>query len=92
MNGMLQLVVALLSMSNHGIIGRCSFTFDPDNFPDPKAYLHDIKSKYGVKICVWSKFDYLPETLAPLISINSKLVHFSAIPHFPRRCKMRILY
>ncbi|KAI0085476.1 alpha-glucosidase [Irpex rosettiformis] len=31
----------------------CSFTFDPDNFPDPKAYLAEIKSKYGVKICVW---------------------------------------
>ncbi|KAI0312736.1 alpha-glucosidase [Amylostereum chailletii] len=31
----------------------CSFTFDPDNFPDPKTYLSDIKSKYGVKICVW---------------------------------------
>ncbi|TFK55276.1 alpha-glucosidase [Heliocybe sulcata] len=31
----------------------CSFTFDPDNFPDPKAYLSDIKEKYGVKICVW---------------------------------------
>ena len=33
---------------------RCSFTFDPDNFPDPKAYLSEIKQKYGVKICVWS--------------------------------------
>ncbi|TFY51576.1 hypothetical protein EVJ58_g10493 [Rhodofomes roseus] len=31
----------------------CSFTFDPDNFPNPKAYLADIKQKYGVKICVW---------------------------------------
>ncbi|KAF8514046.1 alpha-glucosidase [Gautieria morchelliformis] len=28
----------------------CSFTFDPDNFPDPAAYLSEIKSKYGVKI------------------------------------------
>lgn len=34
---------------------RCSFTFDPDNFPDPKAYLAEIKQKYGVKICLWSK-------------------------------------
>ena len=34
---------------------RCSFTFDPDNFPDPKAYLAEIKRKYGVKICVWSE-------------------------------------
>ncbi|KAI0060882.1 hypothetical protein BV25DRAFT_1806732 [Artomyces pyxidatus] len=31
----------------------CSFTFDPENFPDPKAYLSDIKQRYGVKICVW---------------------------------------
>ncbi|KAL0947165.1 hypothetical protein HGRIS_013292 [Hohenbuehelia grisea] len=31
----------------------CSFTFDPDNFPDPRAYLSEIKEKYGVKICVW---------------------------------------
>nr|VWO98814.1 ATP-dependent molecular chaperone HSP82 (82 kDa heat shock protein) (Heat shock protein Hsp90 heat-inducible isoform) [Ganoderma boninense] len=31
----------------------CSFTFDPDNFPDPKTYLSEIKQKYGVKICVW---------------------------------------
>ncbi|EKM55719.1 glycoside hydrolase family 31 protein [Phanerochaete carnosa HHB-10118-sp] len=31
----------------------CSFTFDPENFPDPKAYLSEIKRKYGVKICVW---------------------------------------
>jgi alpha-glucosidase (family GH31 glycosyl hydrolase) len=37
---------------------RCSFTFDPDNFPDPKAYLAEIKRKYGVKICVWSKQPY----------------------------------
>ncbi|KAF8201474.1 alpha-glucosidase [Pholiota molesta] len=31
----------------------CSFTFDPENFPDPKAYLKEIKEKYGVKICLW---------------------------------------
>ncbi|KAF8911944.1 glycosyl hydrolases family 31-domain-containing protein [Gymnopilus junonius] len=31
----------------------CSFTFDPDNFPDPKAYLAEIKEKYGVKVCLW---------------------------------------
>ncbi|KAF9466415.1 glycosyl hydrolases family 31-domain-containing protein [Collybia nuda] len=31
----------------------CSFTFDPDNFPDPKAYITEIKKKYGVKICLW---------------------------------------
>ncbi|TCD60214.1 hypothetical protein EIP91_010536 [Steccherinum ochraceum] len=31
----------------------CSFTFDPDNFPDPEGYLNGIKEAYGVKICVW---------------------------------------
>ncbi|KAJ6547326.1 alpha-glucosidase [Mycena capillaripes] len=31
----------------------CSFTFDPEFFPDPKAYLSEIKEKYGVKICLW---------------------------------------
>ncbi|XP_006458460.1 hypothetical protein AGABI2DRAFT_183497 [Agaricus bisporus var. bisporus H97] len=31
----------------------CSFTFDPENFPDPKAYLAEIKEKYNVKICLW---------------------------------------
>ncbi|KAG6909440.1 hypothetical protein DXG01_000425 [Tephrocybe rancida] len=31
----------------------CSFTFDPENFPDPKRYLAEIKEKYGVKICLW---------------------------------------
>ncbi|KAJ6623404.1 alpha-glucosidase [Mycena sp. CBHHK59/15] len=31
----------------------CSFTFDPEFFPDPKAYLSEIKQKYGVKICLW---------------------------------------
>lgn len=31
----------------------CSFTFDPDHFPDPAKYLSGIKEKYGVKICLW---------------------------------------
>ncbi|KAF9228022.1 glycoside hydrolase family 31 protein [Gyrodon lividus] len=31
----------------------CSVSFDPDNFPDPKAYLSEIKRKFNVKICVW---------------------------------------
>ncbi|KAI5121015.1 hypothetical protein M0805_005961 [Coniferiporia weirii] len=31
----------------------CSFTFDPDNFPDPGKYLSEIKTEYGVKVCVW---------------------------------------
>nr|GAT61247.1 glycoside hydrolase family 31 protein [Mycena chlorophos] len=31
----------------------CSFTFDPEFFPDPKAYIADLKNTYGVKICLW---------------------------------------
>jgi alpha-glucosidase (family GH31 glycosyl hydrolase) len=31
----------------------CSFTFDPDNFPNPKEYLTQIKQKFHVKVCVW---------------------------------------
>ncbi|QRW15933.1 glycoside hydrolase family 31 protein [Rhizoctonia solani] len=31
-----------------------SFTFDPDNFPNPKEYLASLKKQFGVKICVWS--------------------------------------
>ncbi|KAG7092242.1 hypothetical protein E1B28_008608 [Marasmius oreades] len=31
----------------------CSFTFDPENFPNPKEYLSEIKEKYGVKVCLW---------------------------------------
>lgn len=31
----------------------CSFTFDPEYFPDPKKYLAEIKKEYNVKICVW---------------------------------------
>ncbi|CAE6440853.1 unnamed protein product [Rhizoctonia solani] len=30
-----------------------SFTFDPDNFPNPKEYLASLKKQFGVKICVW---------------------------------------
>lgn len=44
----------------------CSFTFDPDQFPDPKAYLADIKQKFGVKICVW---------INPYISQLSPIFH-----------------
>lgn len=36
---------------------RCSFTFDPDNFPDPAKYLSEIKNKYNVKICLWSELN-----------------------------------
>ncbi|KAH7104869.1 alpha-glucosidase [Auriculariales sp. MPI-PUGE-AT-0066] len=31
----------------------CDFTFDPDNFPNPKQYLAEIKQKFGVKVCAW---------------------------------------
>ncbi|KAG8850442.1 hypothetical protein FRB96_009687 [Tulasnella sp. 330] len=31
----------------------CSFTFDLEMFPDPKAYLTHLKQEYGVKICLW---------------------------------------
>lgn len=34
----------------------CNFTFDPDSFPNPKEYLAQIKSKFNVNVCVWSKF------------------------------------
>jgi alpha-glucosidase (family GH31 glycosyl hydrolase) len=36
-------------------VPRTSFTFDPDNFPNPKEYLASLKKQFGVKICVWSK-------------------------------------
>ncbi len=32
---------------------RCSFTFDVENFPDPKKYLAQIKEVFNVKVCVW---------------------------------------
>ncbi|KAG9029478.1 hypothetical protein FRB95_005280 [Tulasnella sp. JGI-2019a] len=31
----------------------CSFTFDPEMFPDPKAYLAHVKKEYDVKVCLW---------------------------------------
>ncbi|WWD19436.1 hypothetical protein CI109_103896 [Kwoniella shandongensis] len=31
----------------------CSFSWDPEAFPDPKQYLSDIKSEYNVKVCAW---------------------------------------
>jgi alpha-D-xyloside xylohydrolase len=31
----------------------CNFTFDPEHFPDPKAYLAKIKKDHGVKVCLW---------------------------------------
>jgi len=31
----------------------CSFTFDPENFPNPSEFLSALKTKYGVKICLW---------------------------------------
>lgn len=62
----------------------CSFTFDPDNFPDPKKYLADIKKTYGVKICVWSKFCVLGIcsslwTLKLVIAVNPYISQLSPI-------------
>lgn len=31
----------------------CSFTFDPENFPNPEEYLRQIKSNFNVNVCVW---------------------------------------
>jgi alpha-glucosidase (family GH31 glycosyl hydrolase) len=31
----------------------CSFSWDPEAFPDPKKYLADIKKEYNVKVCAW---------------------------------------
>lgn len=31
----------------------CSFTFDPEAFPDPRAYLEQVKKQFNVKISVW---------------------------------------
>lgn len=31
----------------------CDFKFDPDYFPDAKKMLSTLKSKFGIKICVW---------------------------------------
>ena len=68
---MLDNLDSLLFRSSYAI--RCSFTFDPDNFPDPKAYLSEIKEKYGVKICVWS---------ASLPFFLRVLFHLSLAPSF----------
>ncbi|KAJ8515514.1 hypothetical protein ONZ45_g7061 [Pleurotus djamor] len=52
----------------------CSFTFDPDNFPDPKAYLSGIKEKYGVKICVWIN-SYISQ-LSPIFKEGAREGYF----------------
>ena len=31
----------------------CSFSWDPESFPDPKRYLAEIKEEYNVKVCAW---------------------------------------
>lgn len=31
----------------------CDFKFDPKYFPDAQKMLNDLKTNYGVKICVW---------------------------------------
>lgn len=45
---------------------RCSFTFDPESFPDPKSYLSEIKQNYGVQICVWSA-SFPPDRAIPFL-------------------------
>ncbi|KAJ3726263.1 alpha-glucosidase [Lentinula raphanica] len=52
----------------------CSFTFDPDNFPDPKGYLSEIKRKFGVKICVWIN-PYISQ-LSPIFKEGLKAGYF----------------
>jgi alpha-glucosidase (family GH31 glycosyl hydrolase) len=73
---------------------RCSFTFDPDNFPDPKAYLSEIKSKYGVKICVWSEYLLIP--LKTMLTSHlwpiSQLLHLPVVPYLPRGRQRGIFY
>ncbi|KAK7461359.1 hypothetical protein VKT23_008537 [Stygiomarasmius scandens] len=56
----------------------CSFTFDPDNFPDPAAYLQSIKEKYGVKICVWIN-PYISQ-LSPIFFEGAKNGYFIKRP------------
>lgn len=31
----------------------CDFEFDPVNFPDPAALLKELKTEFGIKVCVW---------------------------------------
>lgn len=71
---------------------RCSFTFDPDNFPDPKAYLSEIKQKYGVKICLWSMF-MNTMSMSPTDShFHSQSVHLSTLSNLSRRRSRRIFH
>jgi alpha-D-xyloside xylohydrolase len=32
----------------------CDFTFDPETFPNPKQFLSNIKSNFGVRVCAWT--------------------------------------
>ncbi|KAG8896033.1 hypothetical protein FRC01_012068, partial [Tulasnella sp. 417] len=51
----------------------CNFTFDPDMFPNPAEYLRTIKEKFGVKVCVWSRFGFSPINLLIEDSGNASL-------------------
>jgi alpha-glucosidase (family GH31 glycosyl hydrolase) len=31
----------------------CSFSWDPEAFPEPERYLKEIKEEYNVKVCAW---------------------------------------
>jgi alpha-glucosidase (family GH31 glycosyl hydrolase) len=72
---------------------RCSFTFDPDNFPDPKKYIEEIKQKYGVKVCLWS----VSLSTSPICSdfnpfLPSQPLHFPIVSYLRRRCQGRIFH
>ncbi|THH14331.1 hypothetical protein EW146_g5986 [Bondarzewia mesenterica] len=57
----------------------CSFTFDPDNFPDPAKYLTEIKQTYGVQICVWIN-PYISQ-LSPIFAEGVKGGYFIRRPN-----------
>jgi alpha-glucosidase (family GH31 glycosyl hydrolase) len=75
------MVTALaLEMTVADHVFRCSFTFDPEFFPDPKAYLSDIKKKYDVKICLWSTVEfYTCNGVAELSIVNPYISQLSPI-------------
>ncbi|KZP14563.1 glycoside hydrolase family 31 protein [Athelia psychrophila] len=54
----------------------CSFTFDPEMFPDPGAYIAEIKRKYGVKICLWM---LRADTTLPFRAVNPYISQLSPI-------------
>ncbi len=60
----------------------CNFTFDPENFPNPAEYLRELKEKFGVKICVWSKHllvSTIKRLLIPRLVVNPYISQHSSI-------------